>query len=398
MSSFIKLCITLSLALALSACFEDKIPEINRDFSPEAQALIQASFAPFAGDTLIDNHVHILGLGNTRSGVIVHPDARSIFHPIKLTRFNYFLSAGSVTDEALADEQYMEYLLAQISKIPGEFRVLALALDRLYLENGELDPDDFEIYVPNSYVGKLSQQHPDRIIQAISVHPYRKDAVDELEKWAARGVRVVKWIPNAFGIDPSSALCDSFYSALVRLDMVLLSHAGDEKALDSEGRQHLGNPLLLRRALDAGVKVVVCHCATSGASIDIEHPDKPEVENFELFMRLLDDPKYTELLYADISAMTLVNQVGDPLKAMLSRKDLHHRLLYGSDYPLPAVDILNQNYALKVLGFLDGNILPELDEIQAVNPLLYSFVLMRSLHHPESGVKFSEDLFRNRIP
>jgi len=180
--------------------------------------------------------------------------------------------------------------------------------------------------------------------------------------------------------------------------LVLLSHAGTELALDSQGRQHLGNPLLLRRALDSQVKVIVCHCATSGTSQDLDDPNLQEVENFSLFMRMFDDPDYEGLLFADISGMTLVNQVGNSLKGILARRDLHSRLLYGSDYPLPAVDILNQNYALSLLGYLDEEIIEALDELQSVNPLLYSFVLMRSVKHPESGAQFSEDLFRNKLP
>ncbi len=379
-------------------CGADLIPAIDQELSPQAQELIDTAFAPYVADTLVDHHVHILGLGNTASGIEVHPDTRSYLHPFKLTRFNYFMDAGSVTNEALADEQYLGYLLAQLEKIPTEFRVLSLAFDRFYKENGAEDQDNFEIYVPNEYVVELGQLHPDKITSAISVHPYRLDAVVELEKWASKGVRVVKWVPNAQGIDPSSALCDSFYQAMRRMDMVLLSHAGTEMALDSQGRQYLGNPLLLRRALEAGVKVIVSHCGTAGKSKDLDDPKLPDVDNFLLFMRLFNDPDYEGLLFADISAMTLVNQVGQSLKEILARPDLHKRLLYGSDYPLPAVDILNQNYALGLLGYIDEENIEVLNEIQSINPLLYSFVLMRSLKHPENGAQFSEDLFRNSLP
>jgi len=134
-------------------------------------------------------------------------------------------------------------------------------------------------------------------------------------------------------------------------------------------------------------------------SEDLEDPDHGDVVQFRLFLcRLFDNPEYEGLLFADISAMTLVNQVGNSLKEILSRPDLHSRLLYGSDYPLPAVDILNQNYALGLLGYLNEDQIEALNEIQGVNPLLYSFVLMRSVKHPESGAKFSTDLFRNRLP
>ncbi len=389
--------VSLFLMLSIVSCFPEREND-KRSLSPNAQTLVDTIFAPFIGDTLIDNHVHILGLGSSESGIIVHSDARSIFHPIKLTRFNYFLEAGSVKDESLADQQYLSYLLSQMDEFPVPFRVRGLALDRLYLESGEIDLDRFEIYVPNAYVVGLSQKYPDNILPAISIHPYREDAIDELKKWSAQGVRVVKWVPNAQAIDPSSEFCTPFFEAMSSLNMILLSHAGTENALDSQGRQHLGNPLLLRNALAKQVKVIVCHCSTAGKSVDIEDEDGRVVENFELFMRMFDDPQYEGLLYADISAMALINQVGDPLKTMLARDDLHPRLLYGSDYPLPAVEILNQNYALGLLGYLDDDIIPALNEIQESNPLLYSFVLMRSLQHPETGARFSEDLFRNQIP
>lgn len=368
------------------------------ELSLEAQSLINETLAPFQGDTLIDYHVHVVGLGGSGSGIEINSDMRSVIHPFKLTRFNYFMDAAGVEDETKADEEYLSNIIAQIGGFPVHFKVVGLALDRHYLESGERDDSETEIFVPNDYLLDLGQLFPDQIIPASSVHPYRKDAIAELEKVAARGTRFVKWIPNALGIDPSSELCDPFYEAMVRLDMVLITHAGDEHAVDSGGRQHLGNPLLLRRALDVGVKVIVAHCAVAGESIDIDDPELNEVDNFELFLRLFDDPKYEDQLFADVSAMTLLNQIGEPLEVMLSRTDLHHRLLYASDYPLPAVTILNNNSALSLLGFIDGDLVPVLSEIQRYNPLLYNFVLIRSLKHPETGVQFTEDLFRTRIP
>ncbi len=389
-----RILLSLILAVLLLVGCRSELTEL----SPATQSLIQKTLAPFAGDTLIDNHVHIIGLGNSGSGIEIHTDMNSIIHPFKFTRFAYFMNAGGITDEAQADEQYIDQLIDQVMQVPVYFQIRGLALDKHYLENGKVDYEETEIYIPNAYVVELSHQNPERILPVISVHPYRHDAASELQRWAAQGVRVVKWIPNAMGIDPSSELCTPFYKELNRLDMVLLSHAGTEQAIDSEGRQHLGNPLLLRKALNMGVKVIVAHCAVSGKSVDLDDPDGASVDNFELFMRLFDDPQYEGLLFADISAMTLLNQIGDPLKVILSRPDLHSRLLYGSDYPLPAVGILNNNTALSLLGYLDEEILPALEEVQSLNPLLYHFLLMRSLKHPESGAQFSEDLFRNRIP
>ena len=388
----------LVFILIFAACRPEEDVVRPSQLSPATDSLIAEVFAPFRGDTLIDHHVHIVGLGNSSSGIQIHADMQSYIHPFKMTRFSYFMDAAGVSDTSRADQQYLENLLNQMAHFPIPFKIWGLALDKHYLEDGSIDEDETEIYVPNRYLVELANAYPHRIIPAISVHPYRQDAVKEVERWAAQGVRVVKWVPNAMGIDPSSALCDSFYAALQRLDMVLLSHAGTENAIDSQGRQHLGNPLLLRRALAAGVKVIIAHCAVAGSSVDLDDPDQHREDNFKLFLRLMDEPAYVGLLYGDISAMTLLNQVGDPLKTILARSDLHGRLLYGSDYPLPAVRVLNNNSALTLMGYLDQELLPMLEELQTYDPLLYNFVLVRSLQHPETGVHFPPDLFRNQIP
>jgi predicted TIM-barrel fold metal-dependent hydrolase len=39
------------------------------------------------------------------------------------------------------------------------------------------------MYLPNRYVVELAQTHPDIFLPVISVHPYRPDAMQELDKW-----------------------------------------------------------------------------------------------------------------------------------------------------------------------------------------------------------------------
>ena len=56
----------------------------------------------------------------------------------------------------------------------------------------------------------------------------------------------MKWIPSAQGIDPGAPRCDGYHAALARLDLPLISHAGEERAIP--GDDALGNPLLLRVA------------------------------------------------------------------------------------------------------------------------------------------------------
>ena len=61
-----------------------------------------------------------------------------------------------------------------------------------------------------------------------------------------------------------------FEQHLVEHGIALLTHAGEEQAVEAEEDQELGNPLRLRRALDAGVQVIVAHCASLGTGLDLD--------------------------------------------------------------------------------------------------------------------------------
>ena len=86
------------------------------------------------------------------------------------------------------------------------------------------------MYVPNDYVVDLARQHPDIFLPVISLHPYRRDAIEELDKWAKAGGKFIKWLPNAMGMDPAARAIEPFYRKMKDHNMILLSHAGEEQA------------------------------------------------------------------------------------------------------------------------------------------------------------------------
>ena len=76
-------------------------------------------------------------------------------------------------------------------------------------------------------------------------------------------------------------------------DLPLISHAGLERAVLGREAHDYGNPLRLRRALDAGVRVVVAHCASMGEDRDLDQgANGPYVDSFALFARLMDEKRY----------------------------------------------------------------------------------------------------------
>ena len=254
--------------------------------------------------------------------------------------------APGVEDLENADAQLVRRLAGLIKHTPHHGKHRLLAFDKNYRPDGSVNLEKTEFYVPNEYVFSLAQQSPELFVPNISVHPYRPDALQELEKWAGRGARIVKWLPNAMGIDPSYPRCDPFYEKMRELNLILLSHGGEEKAVQAKEDQKLGNPLLLRLALDHEVKVIVAHCAGLGENEDLDDRDNRLRSNFDLFMRLMEDKKYEGLIFGEISAMTQFNRCGVPLATILEREDFHERLVNGSDYPLPAVNILVRTVTL----------------------------------------------------
>ena len=240
---------------------------------------------------------------------------------------------------------------------------------------------------------QLAKQYPDIFIPVISVHPNRPDALAELEKWAQQGVRFVKWLPNAQGIDPSAARYDGFYEVMKKYHMVLLTHTGMEKSVASSA-QAFGNPLLLRRPLDHGVKVIMAHCASSGRNADLDYPGKV-ADNFDLFLRMMATERYRGLLFADISATTQINRTPRPILELIRRPELHDRLVNGSDYPIPALNCVIWTRQLARLGLITSAERQSLNEIYDCNPLLFDYALKRTIRDPLTGKQLPAKIFVN---
>ncbi len=377
----------------IGGAFTRKPEELKDGVSSKAADLIKRAFGDIDPVRLIDHHTHVAGLGTGGTDAFVNPKMRSWAHPFHHLKFKVYLSAAGVEDVDRADADLIQRLVNLIKHIEYHGKHRLLAFDKNYRPDGSVNLKKTEFYISNEYVFALAEEYPEFFVPNISVNPYRSDAIEELEKWARRGARVVKWLPNAMGIDPSDPRCDPFYQRMKQLGLILLSHGGEEKAVQAQEDQQLGNPLLLRRALDHGVKVIVAHCAGLGDNEDLDTPDKKPVHNFDLFMRLMDEKRYQGLVFGEISAMTQFNRIGKPLTTILERRDLHDRLINGSDYPLPAINVLIRTRRLVRGGYINADERETLNEIYDYNPLLFDFVLKRTLKLPGTNKRLPAAVF-----
>ncbi|MCX7886156.1 MAG: amidohydrolase family protein, partial [Verrucomicrobiae bacterium] len=294
-------------------------------------------------------------------------------------------------------ERYLERVITLHRSFPHPVVCYLYAMDRYYRPDGVVDLNRTPFYVSNDYVFEVAKRWPSLFVPVISVHPHRPDALEELDRWSARGCRFVKWLPNAMGIDPSDARLDPFYRRLRERGMTLLAHTGYERALVvAEHQQALGNPLLLRRPLAAGVRVVALHCASDGLFVDTENARRERKPGVDLLLRLFDEPRYEGLLFGELSATTFFNHLPYPLLRLLERADLHHRLVNGSDYPLPGIRVLIQPSRLARHGFITQEQARHLREIYDYNPLLFDYVVKRTVRHPVTGKRFPPSVFTLR--
>jgi len=389
--------LTLSCNL-IGGAFEHKPQDLQKEISPEARTLMQHAFGGIDPIRLRDYHVHLLGMNTELNGTFVNEGWQSPFGGlIHYIQFQVYKSAASITDEKQADNQYLTRLKSLIEFMPQHGKFGIMAFDYFHDEEGQPNKELSTFHVPNTYVMRTVKNNPDLFFPIISIHPYRNDAIDSLTNYAKKGVRFVKWLPNAMGIHPASVRMndqlEAYYRVMHDYDMTLISHTGDEKATEAEEFQHLGNPLFLKKPLDMEVKVVMAHVASLGACLeedaDICTPGRPYID---LAIEMLENPKYKNLLFADISALTQDNRK-DYLDKVLAHDSIHTNLINGSDYPLPAVNIVIQTRTLESAGYITAKEREALNEMYHYNPLLFDFVLKRTLRHTQSGKRFPPSVF-----
>ena len=375
-------------------CSLDAIPDEILNHELMAKVIDGIDF-----NSLWDCHFHLIGNGlnpsidNLSSGGWLSPKMTSWSSPMQKLQYEFYLNAGCINNSEFADKEYMQAVIKMAEHLPKGIRFMLLAFDYQHDEDGKANQPDSTFYMPNEYAARMAKLNP--LFEWIaSIHPYREDAVEHLQWCVENGARAVKWLPPAMNIDPASEKCNAFYDALVKHQIPLLTHAGDEKAVHSEELQKLANPLLLRKPLEMGVNVIVAHCASLGEAEDIESNSQKKISNFNLFARLMEDSNYKQNLLGDISAINLFNRNIDEVKQIISNQHWHERLLYASDFPLPGVMPIVSSTNLASHHLLSKETVEFLSKLRLHNSWLFDFAQKRLLE--VDGISFSNKVFSTR--
>jgi hypothetical protein len=354
----------------------------------------------------------------TEDNIRLHPDYHDVIGVRTVLR-QALAHANRIDDQSRVNEQYLRRILdlAVAANLGGTYYLYAFDY-RFDPPAGQPSPpglrpnrDRSDLYVANDYaiaaaqcLSALAQHLANRhglraptFVPVGSVHPHRPAAIAELERLSRLGVRHLKWLPPAQHIDPADPRLAAFYGTMARLGIALLSHTGKEHTLRvADGDEDLGNPLRLRRALEAGVTVVMLHAGREGEeSSDANHPGGPR-SYFERFLEMMRVPAYRGRLFGEISVLPYVG-TQDEMATVFADPDLRCRMLDGSDYPNPALEIVRRlsgalfepSGPLRWSASEDVSTLrarrDALDAIRQQNPVLYDFVLKRSLRFHVHG-------------
>lgn len=264
----------------------------------------------------IDMHVHIVGNGTGGTGCWLRPTGwHRPLAALMLRQVGLPPSAMKGDLDGLLIARLLE--MVRGSSLGA---AVILAQDDVHDESGTVMPGVGSFYVPNDYVLTLAKKHRE-FLPAVSIHPARPDALEELDRCLAGGAVMMKCLPNCQNINCSDHRLTKFWERMAEAKLPLLAHTGGEHTLPVV-RPEFSNPRVLQLPLECGVTVIAAHSGTKSGLTDPEY--------FPVFAEMTT--RYPNL-YGDTSAFNVPLR-GRHIKRCLA-EPLASRMIHGSDFPVP---------------------------------------------------------------
>ncbi len=253
------------------------------------------------------------------------------------------------------DEVYVARIVEMLQTSSLDYALL-LAQDEVYHEDGSKRRFG-SFHVPNEYLFSICERHPE-FLPAVSVHPARRDALEELDRCLKRGARALKLLPNCLNVNCSLPQYDVFWEMMAAAGLPMLAHTGGEMTVPVANALYQ-DPEYLRRPLEIGVKVIAAHAASRSAIFDRDY--------FDHLVKMMEEfPQ----LYADTSALNT------PFRSAVFDKivkcGFQDRFIHGSDYPVPV-----GAWYTRMRGLIDGKSRAEAAKIE--NLLERDFFLKQAI-------------------
>ncbi|MCT7616826.1 amidohydrolase family protein [Aliarcobacter butzleri] len=198
----------------------------------------------------------------------------------------------------------------------------------------------------NEDVYKEYQKYPNEIIPFFSINPNRKDSLDLIDKYASLGFKGAKFLQNYWDIDINDKKYSKYFEKIKSYNLPIIIHSGSEYAISSNPKYEKIE--VANQAIEIGCKVVLAHF---GVNIIMENRLKYFHNNLSFkndrfgddYFKTLEYLEKHENVYADLSAVIALFRTKIVEDLAKNQKQIHHKLLFGTDYPVPFSILFSHN-------------------------------------------------------
>jgi len=181
----------------------------------------------------------------------------------------------------------------------------------------------------------VARRYPRQFIPFFSINPLRQNALDLIDEYVEKGCKGAKFLQNYWGIDLNNPVLIPYYERLKENNLPLIIHIGSEYSIKSD--KAFEGIDMLTLPLEVGVTVIAAHMGLGQFNHKLfpwrnlsRNPAWFDNDYFQL-LKMLDRH---DNLYADISAI-LIPLRARALPHLAKQKQIHHKIVFGTDYPVP---------------------------------------------------------------
>ncbi len=236
-------------------------------------------------------------------------------------------------------ETYTNTLMNMVRDSEHLSKTVLFGVDARVDSKGKVLHKDLTVCATNEDLLKLYEKNSDVLVPFFSINPMRPDALDLIDKYSELGFKGAKFLQNYWGVNTKDERYRAYFEKLKAKDIPLIVHIGSESSVHSFKECESIN--MLDFPLEVGVTVIAAHMALSYEPMKIFKALSSNPKNFnDDYFKLLEMLQRHDNLYADISAL-LTPVRAKVLRHLSQQDDVHEKLLFGTDYPVPFSTVLN---------------------------------------------------------
>ena len=267
---------------------------------------------------------------------------------VKFDRFydklaiKFFASKLGMDAKELIENPYLAYtngLMKNIRESKYLSKTVLFGVDERVDKKGKTLHKDITVCATNDDMLKLYQKNRDIVIPFFSINPLRPDALDLIDKYTELGFKGAKFLQNYWGVDTREKQFVPYFEKLKEKNLPLIIHIGSESSVHSY--KECESIEMLTQPLEVGVNTIAAHMALSYTPLGIFKALSSNPKHFnDEYYQLLKMLKHHDNLYADVSAL-LTPVRAKVLRHLSEQKEIHHKLLFGTDFPVPFTTLVN---------------------------------------------------------